>query len=93
MAARFGRGDLAGRMTQRGGWGLSCCLRTVSWRRHFGYGRPGDAGLRNSGNCWSGWNCGRSRSHHYGADPDNPEIYACYPGTPTQKTQIDGDKY
>lgn len=92
VAAHFGQGDLAGRITQRGGRGLSCCLRTASWRSRPGHGRPGHGGLLNSGS-WSGWNYGRSRSCcRCGADPDNPEIYVCYPGTPSQNTQRDEEK-
>lgn len=49
MAAHFGQGDPAGRTTQRGGRGLSCCLRIASWSRRLGYDRPADAGLQNSG--------------------------------------------
>lgn len=82
-AARFGQGGLAGRMTRRGGRDLSCCLSTASGMGRLGCGRPGDAGLQNSGSCFD-WNCGRSRSCRYGADWDNPEIYVCYPGTPSQ---------
>lgn len=83
VAAHFGQDGLAGRTTQWGGRGLSCCLKSASWRGRLGYDRSGVADLRNSGRCF-GWNCGRSRSYHFGADPENPEIYVCYPGTPSQ---------
>lgn len=52
-AAHFEQGDPAGRMTRRGGRGLSYCLRTANGRCRHGYGHPGGAGLQNSGS-WSG---------------------------------------
>lgn len=86
-AARFGQDDLADGSTLTGVRGRSCCWRTASSECHLGRVQPGDAGLR-SGDSWCGLDCGRGRSRYYGAVPDSLEIYAGYPGTPTERNIV-----